>query len=145
MANLRPDLRLKLLVGTPDCEYLSCYRNNPYIEIIETSPQEWERFRDCSLHQRAAWNYWRAMTFGISRQHAHGLVVFEDDVLPARNWEHSFHRILEAIEQHASARYVLSLYSPYAFEPHDGLYFTAYPVELFFGAQAIYYAQAVRE
>lgn len=143
---LRADLGLRLVVGAPECEYLERYRNHPFIEVIEVPPQEWERFREYPIRQRAAWNYWRTLTLGIHRPYRQGLVIFEDDVVPATNWEDRLHRIIEQIELEQSGPYILSLYTARKLQaPQDGKYFVAYPPESFFGTQALYYPEPARE
>jgi hypothetical protein len=143
---LRADLGLRLVVGTPECRYLERYRNHPFIEVIEAPPQEWERFRDCAVRQRAAWNYWRTLTLGIRHPYRKGLLIFEDDVVPATDWEPRLHRIIEQIEMEQSGPYILSLYTARELQPpQDGKGFVAYPPDAFFGTQAIYYPEPARK
>lgn len=87
ISRLRVDLGLSVVVGGAECEYLKRYRDKPFIDIIEPAPQEWGRFRDCVVHQRAAWTYWRTLVLDVQHLDRKGLVVFEDDVIPAANWE----------------------------------------------------------
>src|SRR5262249_46637724 len=75
IAALPGDLRLRLFIGVPESEYLKRYEENPFIQIIEAPLIEWERFRECGIHQRAAWNYWRALSAGRSRLFSKGLLV----------------------------------------------------------------------
>ena len=147
ISRLRTDLPLRLLVGAPDCGYLERYRSHRFIEIIETPPQAWEQIRDCAIHQRAAWNYWRSLTLKKSHSTRHGMLIFEDDVLPARGWENRLYEIIRQIESKQEAPYVLTLYAAHTAleEPQPGTHFTRYPSDTFFGSQAVFYPEIVRE
>jgi hypothetical protein len=148
ISSVRADLPVRLIVGSPERAYLNKYESSPFIDIIETTPQEWELFRDCSLHQRAAWNYWRALTFGACSPNPKGLVVFEDDVVPIDDWERRLYGLIDQIEARQSGPYILALYA--AAESgltaaDDGAHYVSFPSERFFGNQAIYYPELVRE
>lgn len=148
IAALPGDLRLRLFVGAPESEYLKRYEENPFIQIIEAPPIEWERFRECGIHQRAAWNYWRALSAGRSRLFSKGLLVLEDDVIPTGDWEHRLYRVIEQVETCQPDPYILALYAPeeaHLSEPENGKLFVSYPASSFFGTQAIYYPEAVRQ
>ena len=86
IASLRSDLPLRLIAGSPDYEYLERYRDNPAREIIEVPAKGWEHFQNRSVSHRANWNYWRCLTLGPRTSSCEGLLIFEDDVVPA---EHS--------------------------------------------------------
>ena len=148
IAALPGDLQLRLVVGTAESEYLKRYEENPFIHIVEAPSIEWERFRECGIHQRAAWNYWRALSIGRSRLFSKGLVVLEDDVIPASGWEHRLYRVMEQVETFQPGPYILALYAPEGAqlsEPENGRLFVSYPASSFFGSQAIYYPEAVRQ
>lgn len=98
IANLRKDAALRLIVGSPSYAYLSRYRRNSNIEIVGVDPNEWERFRDCPVAHRASWNYWRCFVYGSRQKGRKGLLILEDDVLPAKVWEKRFFEAIEEIE-----------------------------------------------
>jgi hypothetical protein len=147
ISNLRTDLPLRLIVGSPDRDYLSSYAVNPHIDVIEAPLEEWERFKDCSLHQRAAWNYWRALTLGAHSPNRKGLVIFEDDVVVAIDWERRVHSLIDQIEARQSGPYILALYAAAesGLKPAGERQYVSYPPQAFFGNQAIYYPEHVRQ
>src|SRR5262249_16985954 len=65
IASLRSDLPIRLVVGTPNYGYLEQYRNTGCREIIQVPAREWKDFKDRPVHQRACWNYWRSLVFGV--------------------------------------------------------------------------------
>ena len=146
IARLRTDLPLRLVVGAPDSQYLERYRGHRFIQIIETSSEEWQQIRDCAIHQRAAWNYLRSLTLATSHPSRQGIVIFEDDVVLAGGWEDRLYNIIHQIEFKQKRPYVLTLYSARPLEePQPGMHFAPYPSKNFFGSQAIYFPEVVRE
>ncbi len=146
ISRLRPDIALRLVVGSPDCEYLRRYRENPFIEIIQPPSSEWAHFQNCVVHQRAAWNYWRTLNLDTRNLYRQGMIVFEDDIIPARKWEGRLFEIIDQIESHHITKYILALYDSLVGlpKPLNNVYYTQYPVQLFYGTQAIYYPEAIR-
>jgi hypothetical protein len=146
IASLRPDLPIRLIVGAPVNGYLERYRSNPFIEIIEVGAEEWAHFQNRRVHHRACWNYWRSLTLGPRTPSRKGLVVFEDDVIPARGWENRFHETVNQIEDVHQGPFVLALYPAVNLPPppHAQLYYMGYPVPVFFSTQAMYYPEEVR-
>jgi len=148
LPKLRRNLPLRLVVGSPDYEYLRRYGRNRNIEIIGVDSSDWMRFKNYSVRHRASWNYWRCLTLGIQRESGRrGLVVLEDDVLPAKNWEKRFYRTITEIEQHYGEHYVLTLYTSYtglSRAINTKSYFRQYPPNRFFGTQAMYFPEQVR-
>jgi hypothetical protein len=146
IASLRPDLPLRLIVGTPDRAYLEKYSDNPFVEIIESPAEEWRSFENCSLHHRASWNYWRTLAFGSKSSSSKGLVVLEDDVIPACGWESRLYEIIDQIESRHKGLYALALYTSAGLpRPLDErTYYVPYLIEFFYGTQAMYYPNPVR-
>jgi hypothetical protein len=146
IASLRPDLPLRLIVGAPAYGYLERYRSNPLREIIEVGAEEWAHFQHRRVHHRACWNYWRSLTLGPRTPSCRGLVVFEDDVIPARGWENRFHETVNQIKEVHKGPFVLALYTAVNLPspPHARIYYVGYPVPVFFGTQAMYYPEEVR-
>jgi hypothetical protein len=146
IASLRPDLPIRLIVGGPACGYLERYRSNPFIEIIEVGAEEWAHFQNRRIHHRACWNYWRSLTLGPRTPSRRGLVVFEDDVIPARGWESRFHDTVKEIEDVHKGPFVLALYNAIDISPPPGAqaYYVRYLLPFFYGTQAMYYPEEVR-
>ena len=146
IACLGPDLPMRLIVGSPSYGYLERYKSHPCIEIIEVGAEEWAHFQNRRVHHRACWNYWRSLTLGPRTPSYSGLVVFEDDVLPARGWENRFHDTVNQIEAVHKGPFVLALYTPANLPapPHAQIYYVGYPVPVFFGTQAMYSPEATR-
>jgi hypothetical protein len=146
IASLRSDLPIRLIVGAPAYGYLERYRSNPCREIIEVPAEEWEYFQHCRVHHRACWNYWRSLTLGSRTPSCKGLVVFEDDVIPARGWESRFHGTVNQIEAIYNGPFVLALYTALNISPPSDAqtYYVRYPVPVFYGTQAMYYPEKVR-
>jgi hypothetical protein len=136
---------VRVIVGQTDCSYLNRYRSNPQIEIIGGSTAEWAEFKNCRVHQRASWNYWRALTLGLQTPDADGLLVFEDDVLPAIKWKRRLCEVIGSIEKAHGIRYVLALYTTLTVGHLPESKYIRYPVNLFFGTQGMYYPESVLE
>jgi hypothetical protein len=146
IASLRSDLPVRLIAGSPDYGYLERYRSNPFREIIEVPAKGWEHFQDRRVHHRACWNYWRCLTLGPRTSSCEGLVIFEDDVMPARGWESRFYDTVDQVEAACQGPFVLSLYCPIRLPPtpDSQTYFAPYPTARFYGTQAMYYTEEVR-
>lgn len=129
IAALRPDLPIRLIVGSSAYGYLERYRSNPFIEIIEVGAKEWAHLPNRRVHHRAYWNYWRSHTLGPRAPSCRGLVVFEDDVIPARGWENRFHATVNRIEAVHKGPFVLALYSAVTLPPppHAQISYVGYP------------------
>lgn len=136
---------IRLIVGGPKSGYLRRYRDNPLIEVIEVSQEkDWKHFRKC-IHHRSIWNYWRGVTLCRERTDRKGLLLLEDDILPAVGWEQRFQETVAAIESAIGRNYCLALYTPHHLPPTDkaGTY-APYPLKTFFGTQGMYYPEHVR-
>lgn len=144
--SLREDLPVRLIAGSPDYGYLERYRGNPFREIVEVPDKGWEHFRDRRVHHRACWNYWRCLTLGPTSPSSDGLVIFEDDVIPARGWEGRFYEAVDQIEAVCKGPFVLALYSPVRLPrtPDSRTYYVPYPTHRFYGTQAMYFPEEVR-
>lgn len=145
LASLGPDCPVRLVVGSPDADYLDRYRSRPHVTIVEAAPQEWEAIQGAGLHQRASWNYWRCLTRGGPAQG--GLLIFEDDVRFARRWRTRLRQTVRALEAAHGQDFVLALYAPHDFVRdayHRGQLFAEYPVPWFYGTQGMYFPAGVR-
>lgn len=123
--------------------YLKRYAANPNVDVVSCTADDWKRFRNSSVHHRAAWNYWRGLVLGSPRPEAKGLMLFEDDVILAASWKHRLCRSIFNIEQFAFGRFALALYTPHELPRGETCYFV-YPTRTFFGTQAMYYPDAIR-
>lgn len=153
---------IRLVVGSPDCEYLERYRSSPLMEIIGVSSPDWAHFENSRVHHRAVWNYWRSLTLCPKNPQRDGLLVFEDDVIPARGWQRRFYDTVEQIEAQFGTRYVLALYRgrfsqnrtfynsfrralfDYLYSEEPPAYYASYPARGFYGTQAMYYPEEIR-
>jgi hypothetical protein len=146
MPRLRDDLPVRLVVGSPKYDYLERYAQKPCIEIIGVKPADWERFKHFSVLHRALWNYWRCLVQGARPGRRNGLLVLEDDVLPARGWEERFYQTIDRIESEYGDQFVLALHTWYTelSKPDGNRFYNPYPPASFGGTQAMYYPEPVR-
>ncbi|MGO8928022.1 MAG: hypothetical protein ACLQU3_14215 [Limisphaerales bacterium] len=147
IAHLPKDHPVRLIVGSPDYDYLQRYRGNPCIEIIGVDLREWEQVGEFQTTHRASWNYWRCFSYGTRPEARKGLLILEDDVIPAKRWEARLEKTIDEIEAQYGELYVLSLYTSYTELPKPvggNKYYTHYPRKYFFGNQAMYYPEPFR-
>jgi hypothetical protein len=163
LRGLQVEGAIRLVVGSPDCEYLERYRSSPLIEIIGVSSPDWAHFQNSSVHHRVVWNHWRSLTLGPKSLQRDGVLVFEDDVILARGWQRRFYDTVEQIEARFGTRYVLALYrgrflqsrtfynwfrrtlSDCLYPEEQRGYYATYPVRQFWGTQAMYYPEEIRK
>ena len=136
---------IRVFVGSLETRYLDNIRRKPLVRIYLPTPEEWKNFKPLSVFQRATWNYWRALACIPNVAGRDGLLVFEDDVLPASNWLEHLEVAIDALSTEGTSRFILALYSS---RQHvatiQGKPFTNYPTHLFAGTQAMYYPESVR-
>ena len=129
--------------------------------MLISSP-DWAHFQNSSVHHRAVWNYWRSLTLGPKNLRRDGLLVFEDDVIPAQGWQRRFNDTVKQIEAQFGTRYVLALYrgrfsqsrtfynsfrrtlSDCLYPEEQRAYYASYPIGQFWGTQAMYYPEEIR-
>ena len=145
---LLPWRHCRLVVGSPDAAYLDRYRGNNSVEIITPSEEEWNPVKDLGVHRRAAWNYWRCLEAGRAVDPLKGgLLLFEDDVILAKQWQTRLAQTVLALESILGTMFVLALYTSnklnFSWEPAGPL-FVEYPAYMFFGTPAMYYPEPVR-
>ena len=145
---LLPWRHCRLVVGSPDAAYLDRYRGNNSVEIITPSEEEWNPVKDLGVHRRAAWNYWRCLEAGQAVDPLKGgLLLFEDDVILAKQWQTRLSQTVLALESILGTMFVLALYTSnklnFSWEPAGPL-FVEYPAYMFFGTPAMYYPEPVR-
>ena len=137
----------RLVVGSPDAAYLDRYRGNSSVEIIIPSEEEWNPVKDLRVHRRAAWNYWRCLEAGRADPLKGGLLLLEDDVILAKQWQTRLAQTVLALESRLGSMFILALYAPHKLDlswEASAPLFVPYPGNMFFGLQAIYYPEPVR-
>jgi len=148
MSVLPKTLPIRLIVGSPNYAYLERYGKSPNVEIIGVDLGQWNRLEKHSVHYRSSWNYWRCLAYGKgARIQNKGLLILEDDVLPAKGWEKRLRDTIEQLEAEYGEQYVLSLYT-YLTGLHKqvmpGRLCVRFPAFTFNGTQAMYYPEPVR-
>jgi hypothetical protein len=148
ISHLGKNFPIRLIVGSPSYSYLERYRGNSNVEIIGVDPTEWDRLKGCAVQYRASWNYWRCFVYGVpSSRRKKGLLILEDDVIPAKGWEKRLYETIEQIEAEYGGEYVLSLYTylkGLSRNALPGRYCARYPARSFGGTQAMYYPEPIR-
>jgi hypothetical protein len=145
LASLPSDLEVRLVVGSSDSDYLARYRGNPLIHVLEPSPEEWRRVCDRDIWARATWNHWRSLSSRPTSPDHEGRLIFEDDVVLAKGWQPRLFDTIDKIRTRFGPEYVLALYCPYKLRPEEPIrQYAPYAVEGFYGAQALYYPEALR-
>jgi hypothetical protein len=143
-----PSRHCRLVVGSPNAAYLDRYRGDSSVEIIIPSKEEWNPVKDLSVHRRAAWNYWRCLEAGQAADLLKGgLLLFEDDVILAKQWQTRLAQTVLAIESRFGSMFILALYAPHQLDlswAAAAPLFVPYPGNIFFGLQAMYYPEPVR-
>lgn len=132
---------VNLYVGTHEQEYLDCYRQHRHVVIHPMSPQAWAEVEPLTLGQRLCYNVRRAMQDALS---AKGLLLLEDDVVFRDGFLQILFETVRDVEQKLGhANYVLAGYFSYDFTVDPAIQrtrlFTAYPCELFYGTQCMYF------
>jgi hypothetical protein len=144
---LLPWRHCRLVVGSPDAAYLDRYRGNSSAEIIIPSEEEWNPVKVLSVHRRAAWNYWRSLEAGQADPLQGGLLLLEDDVILARQWQIRLVQTVIALESRLGSLFILALFTShklnFSWGPAAPL-FVEYPGYKFCGTPAMYYPEPVR-
>lgn len=144
LSGIRGNLSVRLIVGACDIRYLEQYRESPFIQIVVPPEREWTHFKECCVQQRACWNYWRALSLGANGKPFGDLLICEDDVIVSRGWEERLCDTLNEIESVLKDEFALALYTVFNLHPTNSPVLASYPVERFFGTQAMYYPKSVR-
>lgn len=145
LANLDVKTPVHLFVCGNKTDYLNKFKNSPSVQIHTPSQEEWLRFKDCSVFHRATWNYWRCMSSWPANPNRSGLLILEDDVLPARGWLQWLSRAIHEIESICGNKFAIALYSGRDFSKQNlGGIFARYPTHQFAGTQGVYYSEALR-
>jgi hypothetical protein len=146
LSELRCDHPVRLIVGSPHYTYLEQYANNPLIEIVGVDSAEWKEIKNSSVIHRALWNYWRCLVYG-GKTGQRGLVVLEDDVIPAIGWETRLYDTIDQIEEQYGGEYVLALFTYFTklgTPVAKDIYYNRYPAYAFGGTPAMYYPESIR-
>lgn len=145
IAQLPKDEFKRVFVGSLETGYLANLQAEPSFSLRVPTAAEGKVLKALSVFQRATWNYWRALACIPDSDERDGILVLEDDVLPASGWLEHFRTSLSAVMSAESPGYILGLYSSrrHAATKGDKPY-TTYPTHLFAGTQAIYYPEQIR-
>jgi hypothetical protein len=146
ISQLPKNMPIRVIVGSPDYKYLECYRRSSCIEVVGIDPAEWERYKNYPIQHRSSWNYWRCFTYGVRSTGGKGLLVLEDDVVPAIGWENRLEKTIKEIESQFGDEYVLALFTHQTrlAKAEAGIYYRRYPASRFAGSQAMFYPESVR-
>src|ERR1041385_3533747 len=128
LPHIKSPAPVRLFVCSRDTAYLERYRRNRSVCIEKPEPAEWLKIQDCSVFHRATWNYWRCMSGWPDDPRRNGVVILEDDVLPAEGWQQWLQRTIREIEAGFGKHYALALYSGRSHFKHaKGKGFAPYP------------------
>jgi hypothetical protein len=147
ISHLPKNLPMRLIVGSPSYGYLARYRKEKRIQIIGVDLTEWNKIKHFQTSHRASWNYWRSFTYGARPEARKGLLLLEDDVIPARGWAQRLEQTIEQIESEYGEEYVLALFTVqplFSRPPSEGHIYTRYDVNSYAGSQAMYYPESIR-
>ena len=136
--NSTEKLFIKLVVGSPETEYLEKYKIK--YTVIPFPTNKWNFIKLNSVRYRAIFNYYRCL--GLYSSDA---LIFEDDINFTDNWLVKLNNIVKDIENQGIRKYILSLYSPYQetslFEKDYGFLGSF----LFYGTQGMYYPSTIKK
>jgi hypothetical protein len=144
---LLPWRHCRLVVGSRDAAYLDKYRGSSSIQIIVPSEDEWNPVKELSVYRRAAWNYWRCLGAGQADPLKGGLLLLEDDVILARQWQIRLAQTVLALESRFGSSFILALFTSHKLNFSEGPAepsFIRYPGDMFCGTPAMYYPEPVR-
>jgi hypothetical protein len=145
LASLPAGLKPRIIVGSPDTGYLDRITGLDDFEILIPTQTEWATIKNRIVHERASWNYWRCLSLGTRLPSARGLVIFEDDVVLALDWSARLDATVAKLDADYGPRYALALYSAYAPNTRADPHVLGYDISSFYGTQAMYYPNPVRE
>ena len=141
---LNADCPVSLVLGSPLSAYVDHYRQSG-ISIVDMGPSTWSWIENLALRHRATWNYYRCLTQPAGG--SGGTLVIEDDIRFARGWLSRLTATLAALDEAAAGDFALSLYCPADFPLEAylrGQLYAEYPLERFYGTQAVYYTAKTR-
>jgi len=102
---------VRLLVGSPDCSYLSDLVHHRRLSVDVVPEREWSTIRDWPVQRRLGYNYWRALSTRMDA--VEDLCICEDDVVFRDGFMVRLRAALDEIRSREAAKYVLAAYSPY--------------------------------
>ena len=141
----RADRPVFLVLGSPASAYVAHYRQVSGVSLVDMGPSTWAWIENLALRRRATWNYYRCLTQPAGG--AGGTLVIEDDVRFARGWLPRLAATVAALKESAGD-FALSLYCPWDFPRAaylEGRLYAEYPLERFYGTQAVYYTAKTRQ
>lgn len=134
---LYENTNIRLMVGSPDTEYLDAYKHHKKITIDPMPDQEWERIKDKGVHYKLICNFYRSFLFEPS-PNSIGRVFLEDDVILADRWvEYLVQFILPNIHANFGKKFGLGIYTPGGItDIAKGVYKIS--SQFYYGAQGLY-------
>lgn len=145
LSQIRTAGPVHLVVGNPDRSYVQRYEGNYQYRIVEMTEADWAPFKESKVHHRATFNYWRCLDAGRRHSPDLGLLVMEDDIVPAKGWLARLANTVRQAEDRYAGRYIMALYTAYFLVPYGSALYAIYPTRDFYGTQAIYFPSEVRD
>lgn len=102
-------------------------------------PAVWERMLEAGGHQRCCANTWQALS---QAPEGRDVLLLQDDVELSNAWPLHLRYRLRLARERFGDRFVLALYAPYSFK---GDHLAPYPVDAFYGNQALYFPYAIAQ
>jgi hypothetical protein len=134
--NFKQKSLIKLVVGSPDTEYLEPYKKK-YV-LYPVNNQKWQMISDWSVVRRAKYNYYRCLTLFKGN-----LLILEDDIIFTDNCYEKLIKTIREIEEAGLKKYFLSLYSPFELTTFAGKNYGLRNPDYFFGTQGIYFPGSI--
>lgn len=134
--------KIWVMVGSPEVNYLSHYKNDSRFRIEPMGEKEWETTKDKEIPHRMLVNYARCLS--IPRCGHTGLLIVEDDIIFRDGFFTKLDEVLQEVEEEegTDGQFVLSCYSGYDFrhaQDHPGKLYCQHPYHNFYGTQAHYF------
>ena len=134
---------ISVVVDAPELGWIGPLSKQRQVCWLPRSSVQDLRASTYPIHQRASYNYWRALK-SVSPG-TRGLIVCEDDVILREGWLGKLMQSLQDLRQHSIHEFILALYSAYDHEePHlrRGEFYSSYFARSFFGTQSMFFPAA---
>lgn len=138
-----PQQPVSLIVGSPETAYLTRYRTQPGLVIVEMGPNTWAWIKNNNLRHRATWNYHRCLMHTPSGER--GTLILEDDVRFACGWRVRLDTTIAALESRFGSMFVLTIYDPHQWKPKESYLYAEYTHQFFSGTQGVFYPAKMRQ
>lgn len=131
---------IHVVVDAPDLAWIGPLTQNRKIRWSSRTDEQNLLSSGSSLHQRASYNYWRALQSMAAD--SQGLIIFEDDVIFKDGWLRMLLAALNEMQQDGLDAFVLALYSPHDHEDNSfrrGKFYSSYFAACFYGTQGMFF------